>query len=630
MLSPVHSKIIVVSGVCSGEVFPLDAAEITLGRDADNTIGVPDPALSRRHCAFSHEAEGWLVRDLGSSNGTFVNGVQVQRQLLAEGDHITAGGSVLLYVAGPSLDVLHVDANGRVPLPTMRLEANQAAYLQHDVPVGTERHRTERGLRLLLGISTTINSIRDETQLHRELLDLLFQAVPAEEGAIVKVGTGDQLVVLAARSARIGDHVRLTAGAMRRAITEGAAVLYAEGTELPATGAGSSRARSQIAVPLGVRGRILGAIQLTAHADAAFTEDDLQLVTAIGQIASIPIENVRRMAALQRETDRLHADLQHAGQMIGESAAMQPARDRIAKVARADSTVLITGETGTGKELAARAVHVNSSRARRPFVAVNCAALAATLLESELFGHERGAFTDAVSQKKGRVELADGGTLFLDEIGELAPTLQTKLLRVLQEREFERVGGTRPIKVDVRVISATHRDLAQDVADGRFRNDLYFRLNVVPIHLPPLRERVDDIPALAEHFVRVHGRKADRLVHGISPAALQCMLKYEWPGNVRELENAIERAIVLGSTEEILLDDLPEGLCEAAFSKTVRPETDLHGRVLDVKRRSIIDAFRKAGGSYTETARLLGVHPNYLHRLIRNLGIKSQLEPGMD
>ena len=629
MLTVVQSKIIVLSGVCSGEVFPLDAPEITLGRDADNTIGIPDPALSRRHCAFSHEAEGWLVRDMGSSNGTFVNGVQVQRQLLVEGDHITAGGSVLLYVERPSLEVLDADADGPVPLPTMRLEANQAAYLQREDPAEAARHGTERGLRLLLGISTTINSIRDEAQIHRELLDLLFQTMPAEEAAIVQVEEGDRLGVLAARSARIGEHVRLNAAAVRRAIIEGAALMYTDGApdaNCP-TAPLSSRARSQMAVPLGVRGRIVGAIQLTAHSEVAFSEDDLQLATAVGQISAIPIENVRRLAALQREADRLHADLQQTGRMIGESAAMQAVYSRLAKVARADSSVLITGETGTGKELAARAVHLNSSRARRPFVAVNCAALAETLLESELFGHERGAFTGAVSQKKGRFELADGGTLFLDEIGELAPPLQTKLLRVLQERDFERVGGTRTIKVDVRVISATHRDLAKEVADGRFRPDLYFRLNVVSINLPPLRERVDDIARLAEHFVKVHGRKADRQVRGICSAALQAMLKYEWPGNVRELENAIERAIVLGSTEEILLDDLPEAICEAALSKTVRPD-HLHGRVLDVKRRSIIDAFRRAGGNYTETARLLDVHPNYLHRLIRNLGIKSQLENG--
>jgi Nif-specific regulatory protein len=628
MLTRVSSKIIVISGVCSGQVFPLDAAELTLGRDGDNTIGVPDPALSRRHCAFTHEPEGWRVRDLGSSNGTFVNGVQVQSQLLVEGDHITAGGSVLLYVEGRPPEASHVDSDGRGPLLTARLDASQVAYLQpHDSP-DPGRHPSERGLRLLLGISTTINAIRDEAQLYRELLDLLFQAVRADEGAIVQAGAGDELQVLATRAAPGANQVRVEAGAVRRAISEGLAALYAGATadaDAPAAGGRSSRVRCHMAVPIGVRGRILGCIQLAAHADAAFIDDDLHLVAAVGQISAIAIENVRRMAGLQREADRLHADLQGARQMIGESAAMQPVYTRIAKVARVESTVLITGETGTGKELAARAVHVNSARARRPFVVVNCAALAETLLESELFGHERGAFTGAVSQKKGRIELADGGTLFLDEIGELALPLQTKLLRVLQEREFERVGGTRSITVDVRVISATHRDLAQEVAAGRFRQDLYFRLNVVSIHLPPLRERVDDITPLAEHFVKVHGRKADRPVRGISPAALRCMLRYDWPGNVRELENAIERAIVLGSTETLLLDDLPEGLCEAVRTGT-SPDTDLHGRVSDVKRRAIIEAFRKAGGSYTEAAKLLGVHPNYLHRLIRNLGIKSELE----
>jgi transcriptional regulator with GAF, ATPase, and Fis domain len=288
-------------------------------------------------------------------------------------------------------------------------------------------------------------------------------------------------------------------------------------------------------------------------------------------------------------------------------------------------TVLITGETGTGKELVARALHFNSARAKRPFVAVNCAALTDTLLESELFGHERGAFTGAVAQKKGRLEVADGGTLFLDEVGEMAPALQSKLLRALQLHEFERVGGTRPVRVDIRVIAATNRDPAAEMAAGRFRSDLYHRLHVIQIHVPPLRERRDDIPALAAHFLQRAARTAARPVRGIAPEAVKYLSAYDWPGNVRELENTIERAVVLGSSDYIVRDDLPDVLLEVSTPNgSERPR--FHEAVRKAKMKAIVDAFREARRSYTDTARLLGLHPNYLHRLIKNLDLKSVLE----
>jgi two-component system response regulator HydG len=230
-----------------------------------------------------------------------------------------------------------------------------------------------------------------------------------------------------------------------------------------------------------------------------------------------------------------------------------------------------------------------------------------------------------VAQKKGKLELAEGGTLFLDEIGELAVALQSKLLRVLQEREFERVGGTRPIRVDIRLISATNRSLLNEVRAGRFREDLYYRLNVVTLEMPPLRERQSDIAALARHFLTKCARKAGRRLTGISAAAMNCLSAYEWPGNVRELENAIERAVVLGATEEIVPDDLPEAVVEAAITPAASEDNSFHAAVLDTKKHAIVQAFRSAGGNYTETARLLGIHPNYLHRLVRNLGLKPVL-----
>jgi Nif-specific regulatory protein len=247
------------------------------------------------------------------------------------------------------------------------------------------------------------------------------------------------------------------------------------------------------------------------------------------------------------------------------------------------------------------------------------------LLESELFGHEKGSFTGALVQKKGRLEVAEGGTVFLDEIGELSPALQVKLLRVLQEREFERVGGTKPIKLDIRVITATNRNLEEAVSQGSFRQDLYYRLNVVSLEMPPLRNRQEDIPLLANYFAAKYGQKCNRRVMGIAPQAQARLVAYDWPGNVRELENAIERAVVLGSTETILPEDLPESVLESA-SVASEPPTKYHEAVVQTKKQIILSAMAQANGSFTEAAKILGVHPNYLHRLIRNLNLKEQLK----
>jgi transcriptional regulator with GAF, ATPase, and Fis domain len=273
--------------------------------------------------------------------------------------------------------------------------------------------------------------------------------------------------------------------------------------------------------------------------------------------------------------------------------------------------------------LVARAIHRNSPRANRAFVAINCAALTETLLEDELFGHERGAFTGAVALKKGKFELSDGGTLFLDEVAEMAPGLQAKLLRVLQEREFERVGGTRSIQVDVRIIAATNRDLDAAVRASAFRQDLYFRLNVIPVTVPALRERREDIPLLAAYFAEKYSERVKRRVTGISEKARERLVEYDWPGNVRELENAMERAVVLGASDMILPEDLPEAVLESTVvAAPSGPATSYQDALLEAKRRVIQGALERAGGVYTEAARMLDIHPNYLHRLARSLRLR--------
>jgi Nif-specific regulatory protein len=300
----------------------------------------------------------------------------------------------------------------------------------------------------------------------------------------------------------------------------------------------------------------------------------------------------------------------------------------LARVSPSDSTVLIEGESGTGKELVAKALHRNSPRATKPFVAINCAAIPETLLESDLFGHERGAFTGAATQKKGRLEVADGGVVFLDEIGELAPALQVKLLRVLQEREFERVGGTHPVKVNIRLIAATNRDLEDAVRKGEFRQDLYYRLAVVKMTMPPLRERREDIPMLTRHFLQKYAMRCRVKAKPISREAMAALVHYEWPGNVRELENAIERSLVMGSSDMVLLEDLPESLLEQNAPEDIT-EGKYHGSVKELKKQLILDAVEQTGGNYVEAAGILGVHPNYLHRLIRNLGLKDELNQAL-
>src|SRR6185369_17240340 len=268
-----------------------------------------------------------------------------------------------------------------------------------------------------------------------------------------------------------------------------------------------------------------------------------------------------------------------------------------------------------------------SRRANRPFVAINCAALTEPLLESELFGHERGAFTGAVAQKKGKIEIADGGTLFLDEIGELALPLQAKLLRVLQEREFDRVGGNRPIRVDIRLIAASNRNLDEAVKANLFRQDLFFRLNVLAVTLPPLRERREDIALLATYFVQKYAVQAGRAVTGITPEAHALLKNYDWPGNVRELQNALERAVVLGSSNHIRPEDLPEALVESHDLNQPADADALryHDVVNTVKRDLIIRAIEQADGNFTEAAKLLDLHPNYLHRLVRNMDLRKDL-----
>ena len=335
--------------------------------------------------------------------------------------------------------------------------------------------------------------------------------------------------------------------------------------------------------------------------------------------AELLIEKLVERQALLEENVSLRQKLQERysfENIIARSAKMQRVIDIIKVVAKSNATVLITGESGTGKELVARAIHTQSYRRDKPFIAVSCAALPESLLESELFGHEKGAFTGAYAQRKGKFEIADKGTLFLDEIGEMSSNIQVHLLRVLEEKEFTRVGGNEPIRVDVRLITATNKDMKKAIAAGQFREDLYYRLNVVSIELPPLRERGEDVPLLAEYFLRKFARENQKKTAGFSPEANSFLLKYDWPGNVRELENAIERAVILTKNSYVEVEDLAqENLL------TARRQVTSGKKLSELEKNHIVQVLIETGGNCSEAARILGISRMTLYNKIKAYGL---------
>lgn len=633
-----NPRLFVTAGPLRDSSFALPEGDLSIGRDPANGIAIGDPALSRRHCLLVREGERFKLQDLESRNGTFVNGAPVQEHWLTHGDRIALGDTVLLFLlqAGgeSALGGIEFDEENGHLQPTVHLRPEDGLYVHPErmLEALPATSRLARNLNALLKISRAVHSVRDLEELQAQILDLIFEVTPAERGAIL-LGAGDgEFSSLHSRSRLAGTErpVRVSRTIVRQVLQQGVAVLANDVPHTQTLGGVeslvASQVRSLLCVPLQVFGRIIGCVYLDSSQSAAlFDEDHLQLVTAVAGISAVALENVRQLAWLEQENRRLHTEINLDHNMVGESGPMREVYQFLSRVAPTESTVLLCGESGTGKELAARALHRNSPRAAKPFVAINCAALTETLLESELFGHERGAFTGAVAQKKGKLEVANGGVVFLDEIAELAPALQAKLLRVLQEREFERVGGLRSIPVDIRLITATNKDLEQAVREGTFRPDLYYRLNVVSLTMPPLRDRKADIPQLVRYFVDKHCKKCKLRPKEVSEAARACLVQYDWPGNVRELENALERAVVLGAAEVILPEDLPETVLESE-AVAGASTAGYHNAVKDLKKQLILKALEEARGNYTEAARILGVHPNYLHRLIRNLDLKTAVK----
>jgi transcriptional regulator with GAF, ATPase, and Fis domain len=608
-------KLIVLQGPVSGQVFPVPPEGLTFGRELDNSVSIPDVAVSRHHCTIRPvPGDAVEITDHGSRNGTFVNGLPIQVRALAHGDEIGVGRSRFLFLTSTpddlSLGSIRLDGGAPDTRSLVLLRPEECQYLQPDAALRSAgpEPRAPEAWRILLKLAMVLRPAEGPPAVARDLLTLLFETLPAEAGA---VWIEDESFACHRDPADRAE-IEVSSPVIQRVRDTGVSALARR------------QGRAILAAPIVTCERTVGVLYLhSAQGGPGFDAAHLQLVTAAGVLCGPAIDHARRFDEMRNRN--LTLELAGASQdLVGSTAPMRELFQRVARVAVSDATVLITGETGTGKELVARAIHRNSRRSQGPFVAVNCAAFAGGPLESELFGHERGAFTGAVALKKGRIELAAGGTLFLEEVAELPLGLQPKLLRVLQEREFDRLGSTCSLRADVRVIAAASRDLGAAVEAGDFREDLLHRLNVVPLRTPPLRERPEDIRHLARHFVAEFTRQFRADVEGISDAALQRLTVYDWPGNVRELRNAIERAVVLSPGGMILPEDLPESVLESAAGS---PEPSRYIESVNAgKRQMILAALEQAGGSFAEAARALGLHPNSLHRTVRNLGIRDAVD----
>src|ERR1700756_2361774 len=635
----VATRLLAISGPLRKSEFLLGLG-VTIGRDALNHIRIEDPAVSPQHCKIELQDSRPILIDLDSHTGTFVNGIPVRQRELKSGDEVAIADSVFLFAAEESRSApgspLQMGEPEALDVRALEFQSNELLSMDPDsLAALPQSARMVRNLNALLQICRAIGSLRDEELHPWVLLGMIFDVIPAERGAILLLEEDSHEVRSQVAWDRVfgPEHpVHIDGGIVRRVIEERISLLdggllrqqSSEKHDRNANGRQSPQ-RALLCVPMISKDKPIGLIYLESSSPTTvFTENDFQLLTAIAGLGVVGIENARQLERLGSENQRLRAAVSLTHDMVGSSARMREVYQFIERVAPSDSTVLIHGESGTGKELAACAIHKNSPRKNQPFVALNCAALTETLLESELFGHEKGAFTSAFSQKKGFLEVAEGGTIFLDEIGELSLILQAKLLRVLQEREFVRVGGTRPIKINVRFLAETNKDLQKCVREEKFRADLYHRLNVIAITIPALRDYPEDIPALAEHFSARHARNCSRNVMGISDEALACLTLYDWPGNIRELENAMERAVVIGSSDRISAEDLPETVLDSAKSAGVAP-ANYHDAVRNLKKQLILNALDQGAGNVTEAAKILGVHANYLHRLMRNFALRPAM-----
>jgi two-component system, NtrC family, response regulator HydG len=580
------AELIVVNGPQAGTRFHLNKSELVIGRAPGSNIVLSEAEVGWRHCQVRQQGGRFLVTDLKTSSGTYVNGMRSAERWLEDKDQIGIGRTILMFRSGE-------------------------AAAEESVTTATDTKPVLLAACSLVFLSRALAASAGQTQnalLQNQILHLVSDLIPMQEGILLLGSSCSEL------SGRYAEQ-------RQRESQIDFEPLFGPICE---EGAIEDKELSVVGVPLYLSGVLGGALVVRVQdQEKERLAIHLETLTAIASLASIGFEANQEVETLKAENALLQEQIAVNTGIVGNSPAIRRVLDKVEKIAPRDTTVLITGESGTGKELIARALHQRSSRRDFPFIAFNCAAFNENLFESELFGHEKGAFSGAIALKHGRFELAQGGSIFFDEIGELPLFLQPKLLRVLQDRVYERVGGTKSLSFDVRIIAATNRDLSEEVRAGKFREDLYHRFNVINIESPPLRERKEDIPVLAQYFLQRISVRVKRHVEGISREAQEMMLQYNWPGNVRELENAIERAVVLGDADLVLPEDLPEALLET----TPPDETTAkyHSSVRETKKEAIIDAYVQGSGDYKQAAKLLGLHPNYLLRLVRNLRLRDDI-----
>jgi Nif-specific regulatory protein len=652
------------------DVFRLvDGESVTVGRAPTNAIVVKDERCSRNHAEVFQSQGQWTLRDLDSRNGTLVDGRRIQIDYaLQAGDIVRIGNSQLAFVhdLSQAFPDSHTLLRTAQAVETVRVdrgstELDEESVLESLEPTTITHRRGQsrfleppeeedgdqlipkvgRAAANLCRLAFELAKAPDVVSLAHVALDGLFEGTQVDAGAVLLRARSpqskqslDNLEVISSRSDSPHRYHRVSQFLSSTVMRDGQAVLARNVMDDSQLGSRDSKgdilATSVICAPVRSEGKVLGLIHLYSTDAARATDpDDLEFTLAVADTVAVALENLARqqelaenLNSIRDENVQLRERLGVQSEIIGSSELMNQVVQEIARAAPSRATVLIRGESGVGKELVARAVHYSSPRRKSPFVCLNCAALTETLLESELFGHEKGAFTGATERKIGKFESADKGTLMLDEIGEMSPTTQAKFLRVLEGHPFERVGGSDAIKVDVRVIAATNRDLEKDVAEGKFRRDLYFRLHVLEIVVPALRKRPEDIPVLAEYFLQRFVAETGSKIKGFSPRAMEEMLRYRWPGNVREMKNVIERAVVLTRGEFVDADDLilshlkTAGDTETGLSDG-RGAPQEPASLADMERQHILDTLSLTGWNKSRAATILGIERSTLDRKIR-------------
>jgi len=638
---------------------------VTIGRSPINQIVVKDERCSRCHAEIFLTGGKWILRDLESRNGTAVGETAVRGDYeLQPGDIVRIGQSHLAFVhdlatAFPDSSAVlrHAKLTGEPTGETASMDDSsvlevEPATITHRrgqtrflVPTQDDQEvssltKAGRAAANLCRVAFELAQAPDLASMADVAISSLFKGTQVDAGALLLLPrdfqgepTAGDLEVVASRTLSEFPYHRVSGFVASTVLREGEAVLarnvMGDSTLGSRDSTGEVHATSVICAPIRRNDRALGLVHLySTNPDRVPDPDDLEFTLAVADTVAVALENLSQreqlaenLSRIQDENVQLRERLGVQSEIVGSSTAVANITREIARAAPTRATVLIRGESGVGKELVARAVHFSSPRRKGPFVCLNCAALSRSLLASELFGHEQGAFTGATQRKIGKFEAANEGTLMLDEIGEMSSAIQAKFLRVLEGHPFERVGGSESVKVDVRVIAATNRDLEKDVSEGRFRRDLYFRLRVLEIVVPALRKRSDDILELSEYFLQKFNAETGRKIRGFSPQALELMRKYRWPGNVRELKNVVERAVVLARTDVIEAEDLTlSKISTASDTGEIPPPSSapFHPASLeDVERQHIQATLVSTGWNKSQTASLLGIERSTLDRKIR-------------